>query len=449
MYTAIGKVRVLLPAGVLVGVAVVFGVPDFGHADVRGEIAQRTEQIRQLEQQIAAYQAQADAAGQQSRSLESEIAKLNANIGQIETQIRALELSMERTDLEITETEAAIMESEREKAIHHDALGEYIREYAQFDEDDLTTILLQSEDLSDFFDHLNDLERSQQQLQATIQSIRQLQEELGVKQEALRDKQEELEHLRGLEEVEQRSLAYDKSQKNAILQESKGQEERFQNLVQQGQRDIERIRQQIYYLQQSGITAEDAVKFAELAAIGAGIRPAFLLALLEVESRLGQNVGTGNWQDDMVLCYRRLGDIWYPNRRDYYYKRAATEEAAFLKITSRLGLDPNTVKVSKEPNYGCGGAMGPAQFIPSTWLAYEEDVRRITGHPVPNPWNFEDAFTASAVKLARGGASSKDRYGEDRAARAYVSGNPTCTSSICNSYSNTVLQKAAAIAQNL
>jgi membrane-bound lytic murein transglycosylase B len=130
-------------------------------------------------------------------------------------------------------------------------------------------------------------------------------------------------------------------------------------------------------------------------------------------------------------------------------QRAETEKSAFFTIVNKLGLDPDSVKVSAEPTYGCGGAMGPAQFIPSTWLAYEDEVRRITGHPVPNPWNFEDAFTASAVKLARGGATSKDRYGEDRAARAYIGGSPTCSSAICNSYANTVLQKAAAIAQNL
>ena len=39
------------------------------------------------------------------------------------------------------------------------------------------------------------------------------------------------------------------------------------------------------------MSAEDAVKYGQLAAIGAGIRPAFLLAELEQESALGSNVG--------------------------------------------------------------------------------------------------------------------------------------------------------------
>lgn len=93
--------------------------------------------------------------------------------------------------------------------------------------------------------------------------------------------------------------------------------------------------------------------------------------------------------------------------------------------------------------------MGPAQFIPSTWLGYESEVIRITGHATPNPWNFQDAFTASAVKLARGGATSKDRAGEVRAAKAYISGNPNCTSATCTNYANTILKKAADIERDL
>lgn len=93
--------------------------------------------------------------------------------------------------------------------------------------------------------------------------------------------------------------------------------------------------------------------------------------------------------------------------------------------------------------------MGPAQFIPTTWLGYEADVIRITGHNPPSPWNFQDAFTASAVKLSRGGATSKDRAGEIRAAKAYISGNPVCATATCNNYANTIQQKAALIERDL
>ncbi|HZZ99258.1 MAG TPA: hypothetical protein VFK07_00920, partial [Candidatus Paceibacterota bacterium] len=114
---------------------------------------------------------------------------------------------------------------------------------------------------------------------------------------------------------------------------------------------------------------------------------------------------------------------------------------------------PNTTPVScpqfiNGKQYGWGGAMGPAQFIPSTWMGYRDRVSQIVGHPA-NPWNIEDAFTAAAVKLAAGGATSQTTAGEVAASKAYYSGNPKCLSAPCNSYANAVQRTAAQIAQNL
>src|ERR1700741_5248621 len=130
----------------------------------------------------------------------------------------------------------------------------------------------------------------------------------------------------------------------------------------------------------------------------------------------------------MYLCYQRLANIAKTaDRRKFYLGRAETEKNAFMRITGDLGLNPDTQKVSREPSYGCGGAMGPAQFIPSTWVAYIGDVTRLTGRPLGNPWNPQDAFTAAAIKLAGGGASSKTRAGEIAAAKAYIGGSPNCS----------------------
>ena len=95
----------------------------------------------------------------------------------------------------------------------------------------------------------------------------------------------------------------------------------------------------------------------------------------------------------------RLSKI-YSYREAHYIKRAEDEKRAFYSIIDKLGLDPNSVKVSREPTYGCGGAMGPAQFIPTTWVAYEQRISDVIGHYPPNPWNLADAMAAMAVKVS-------------------------------------------------
>ena len=408
-------------------------------AAIQDEISTRQQQIEELEQQIEEYQKQIEANQSQARTLETEINRLNVQIKQIELTIRSLELSIGQTSAEISDTESKISDIESKITVHKNAIAQLLQIIYEHDKKNLTVILLSNENLSDFFTVVNNIRTNQEKLQATVNEMKQLKSDLEQRHENFEEKKSEFERLRGLEALEKRGLNQNKSTKDKILKDTKGQEKKFQELVSKSQKNIEALRSQITYLEQNGVTAEEAVKFGQLAAIATSIRPAFLIAILEVESGLGRNVGTGNWLDDMYQCYLRLKKP----------SRAETEKAAFLEIISKLGLDPNTVKVSREPNYGCGGALGPAQFLPSTWLAYEDRVAELTGHRPPNPWNIEDAFMASAIKLANGGATSKDKTGETRAAKAYISGKPTCTSRICNYYSNAVLRKAAEIEKNL
>ena len=67
--------------------------------------------------------------------------------------------------------------------------------------------------------------------------------------------------------------------------------------------------------------------------------------------------------------------------------------------------------------------MGPAQFIPTTWLLYKDLVARATGHNPPNPWIPEDAFVASAFLLRDNGAAESTYTAERRAALKYLAGS--------------------------
>lgn len=415
------------------------GLVFFAKAVVQDEIDTRNRQIEQLQKQIDDYQRQIDENGQKARTLAGEIGSLNAQINKVLLEIRSLGIAIDQTNIEANETQSQIEEAQNKLDLHRIALAQYIRILDRADQENLTQVLFKHATISNFFDNLKNLQDTQNNLRTTIISIKDLKVDLERKKDELLDKKTDLEKLKNLEQAEKRTLDQAKGQKDKLLKDTKGQEAKFQQLVKQTKQDIEKIREQVFYLRQNGVTVEDAIKFGQLAAIRVGIRPAFLIAILEVESGLGRNVGTGNWLSDMYNCYLKLGKP----------SRAEAEKSAFLAIVGKLGLNPDTVKVSREPNYGCGGALGPAQFLPTTWLAYEERVAQLTGHQPPNPWNIEDAFMASAAKLANAGATAKTRTAEMGAAKAYIGGKTTCSSRICNYYANAVLNKAKVIEQNL
>ena len=415
---------------------------------MQDEIDARNKQIEELQRQIADYQQQILDSSAKSQTLSTEIQRLNAQVGKIQLEIKSLSLSISQTNTDISLTQQSIMDTQNKISTRKMALANSLQVLYRVDQQNLTEVLIQNPRISDFFNNVKNLDDVQNSLQANIAALKELQVILEEKQNSLSSKRDELEQLKALQVSQQASLNQSKSTKNKLLQQTKGSEAKYQSLLKQSQAQLEQIKQQIYYLQQSGVTVEDEIKFGVFAAKSTAIRPAFLIAILEVESRLGKNVGTGNWNDDMYQCYLRLAKKT-PSKRDFYIKRAETEKKAFFSIIDRLGLDPNLVKVSREPSYGCGGAMGPAQFIPSTWLGYEERIRTYTGHAVPNPWNIEDAFMAAAIKLSNDGANAKTRAAEIRAAKSYLSGNANCTSSICNYYANLAQDKAAIIEQNL
>ena len=117
----------------------------------------------------------------------------------------------------------------------------------------------------------------------------------------------------------------------------------------------------------------------------------------------------------------------------------------FLNLTEKLGRDPYTTPVSCPQQAGYGGAMGPAQFIPSTWVLYENLITRALGISVADPWRARDAFMAAGFLLKDNGAKAGSYSAERDAACKYFSGSKCSKSSWAATYGSQVMSKAATI----
>lgn len=413
------------------------------NAAVQDDIDAKNRLLEEYQKQLEEYQSQAENAKSQSKTLQGEITRLNAEINQVQLEIKSLGVSINKTNLEIGVTETKIGDAENKINTHKNALGQYIKIINENDGRSLTEILLKNQSLSDFFNDLNSIQTTQDNLKTAIDDIKKLKGQLEEHQDDLEQKQNELEQAKRLQEIEKRSIDTTKAVQAKLLKDTQGKESKFQELAKKTQKDIDAIKNQIGYLIQNGISAEDAIKYGQLAAIGAGIRPAFLIAELEQESALGNNVGKCLIVDATSGATRRVtnGQI---------YKKGIhpiRDLALFLNITAELGKDPFQTPISCGSSWG--GAMGPAQFIPSTWMGYRDDVSRLTGHKPANPWSIEDAFVAAASKLAKDGASSQTRAGEIAASKRYYCGSATSRKSGCINYANSVQRLATEIAKNL
>lgn len=371
------------------------------------------KQIQEKQTEINQYQDKIEENQEAAQSLKTEIQILENQIDRIWAEISQIDLVIEKSNLDIQEIDGQIDQLETRISQQKDLLAGYIRAVAYTDQETLLEVVLKNEKFSDFFDQLNALESVQEEIQSILEAINSLKDKLSEQRGDLERERQEQCRLKSLQLVKKNSVESKQYQKEDLLDQTKGEEQRYQQLVQGAEKEINYIREQLSLLERYQITLEEAIANAIFAASQTGLRPAFLLGVLEAESRLGLNVGTGNWREDMYQCYRSLG----------YITKAEREKNAFSQICQGLGLNPDSQPVSAEPWYGCGGAMGVAQFMPTTWLAYVDRVAGITGHNPPNPWNHQDAFVAAAIKLSDAGAHQRTEISERTAYAKYLGGS--------------------------
>jgi membrane-bound lytic murein transglycosylase B len=373
-------------------------------------------ELRNIESQIAAQRKILDVARQQSSSLQRDVAILNARIKEAQLSLQARNLSIQRLSREIDGKQQTIgvlsskMERERE------SLGQLIRKTAIIDDYSIAEFALSGRNLSDFFADLDAFQSVKEQLQESSRELGEARNDTQAAKDSLEDKRSEELQLRRIQELQKKAVQDQEAEKKRILSVSKGQEAEYQRVIQSQEQSAATIRARLFNLEGAGpIPFQKAYEYATEASQKTGVRAAVILGIIATESNLGKNLGVGNWRADMA-------------QRDW---------ADFQSITSRLGLDPDAMPISARPcsaaerkrvgpgvacGYGWGGAMGPAQFIPSTWLLYEKRISAITGTNPPNPWNPRDAFMASALLMKDNGANRGTRTAERLAALRYLAG---------------------------
>lgn len=400
-------------------------------------LGQAVEERRaQLERELAAIEAQIDeqrkildARQRESVTLERDIDILNAKIERAKLSIKARTLSIGRLSGEIAEKVRFIGSLSDKITREKDSLAELIRQTHKADSFSLAEIVLGGKNLSEFFEDVDDYRAIKRALRESYRALEGDKSATEAEQALLEEKRTEETELRTLQELEKKNIERQEAEKRRIFKISKGIEAEYQKIIRARERSAAQIRAELFTLRGSAaIPFEKALLFATAAGKYTGVRPALILGVIAEESNLGENVGTGNWRVDM---------------------KAPRDTEPFLDITRRLGLNPDTAPVSKKAWYGFGGAMGPAQFIPSTWVLYEERIARATGHNPPNPWDPSDAFLAAALLLSDNGADAQTPKAERLAALRYLAGWKNAAKKAYAFYGDEVMELAEKYQQQI
>ncbi len=423
-------------------------------SDVDARKAQLQQQLDQLDAQNALLQKQVDALEGQKASLNRDISLLKAQIKQAQNDITRRNLVIQQLNTSIQQKANTLYGLSAKLQDEQASLASILREADRLGNTSLVVAALSADTLSEFFADLDQFGSIQAAMQ---QSFAQIQTDTVATQAAkveLESQQEQEVQLRDAQVLQQNQIKARQAQSQKLLADTNGQESNYQKVITANQKSAAQIRSELFQLTGSAaISFGTALDYANEASKVTGIRPAFLLAIITEESNLGQNVGKGTWLIDM-----------HPTR----------DRPVFAAITVSLGLNASTMPVSKKQWYGWGGAMGPAQFIPSTWACYagyinsitgkctnsagtgawvytqsKDRVGKLTGNTPPNPWNPEDAFVASAVYLTDNRAALQTPAAEFRAAMCYLAGCGNINNKSLQFYGNDVAALAEQYQQQI
>lgn len=354
---------------------------------------------------------------QQKNTLQSQISTIRNKITGLEYQIKQGTIMVKDLSLQIDSTQESISKTAVKIGDSQSQIIEILRLIYEEDQKNYFTILLEGS-LSDFFSNIAYLESLNYRMSDLLKSASNLKsylEEQKDKQEGEKTKLQKTIQVQSLQKSENEQ---NKKQQESYLKLTESQYQQQMKEKQDAEKKSATIKSRIFEL----LGVPDAPNFGQAYEIAkyvenvTGVRAALILAILTQESNLGKNVGQCYLKNTQTGEGVKIKTGAYSPRTMSPTRDVPPFIDLIKKINDGKSLirDPFSTPVScvvyyNGKPYGWGGAMGPAQFIPSTWgnLGYDKKVSDITGK-VADPWDIRDAFLAAGLLLKDNGAKKSE-----------------------------------------
>lgn len=403
------------------------------------ERAKLEAQLKDLEAESARIQSQLASKKGERASLERDLSIIAGKISASQNQIKKISLTINKLSGEIDNKEDRIDDLNNQIGKNKSYIINSLNELKKLDDIRAVVALSKNIPFSEVFIERGDYRAVQEGLVDNVGNLKNNKKFVEVEKEVLEDKKDESESLKKQQEAEKRKIEVAKQEKNQILTVTKGEEKQYASALAEKQKQIAAIKTRLFVLRDTGgITFDKAQTYAAAASKATGVRAALILAILKQESNLGSNVGRCYLSDSTtgyginVTSGASVAKVMNPTR----------DVPVFLTLMSGLGRDPYKTRIScPVPGIGWGGAMGPTQFIPSTWARYQPRVVALTGSG-GDPWSAYDAIFATALYLSDSGAAGGGYTAERNAACKYYSGRSCSASSAAAGYGNSVMKHA-------
>lgn len=421
-------------------------------SDAQNDRAKLEAELAQLEREIEQKQKELDNQKGQSASLSRDISVLTTKISQAKLDIQSKSLTIKKLGGEIEQKSSTIQELTEKIEREKETLAQLIRKNREIDDMPLVALLLSSDSISDIYGDVETFASIKKAIQSSVDEIKNVRGVTEQEKKNLEEKRNKETDVKVALENTKKKVEQDQANQKVLLSISKNKEAEYSKLIADRKAEAGKIRARLFELaggvQGGGIAFGDAVKYAEYASQKTGVRTAFILGILKQETNLGKNVGL------CTLADLSSGASKGVNSGTVFQNGMSPKRdiPPFIDITKNLGIDPLSTRIScpLAGVAGWGGAMGPSQFIPSTWQLFASRIANNFGVKYANPWNPEHAIMATAVYLQELGAGRGGYTAESEAACRYYSGRSCSDPKVKNAfYAKAVLSHASQMEKDI
>jgi predicted nucleic acid-binding Zn-ribbon protein len=406
------KIHIII-FGILV-VAAGFFCDDQSFVDAETSDEMTEEEKKELEEKEEEYEEKKEKYEEKLEKVQNEKSQLQNNLNSVNYSLNTTRRTIDDVLSDIKEKEsdidrhnAQIISLEGQITLYQRSLAEMMRRVYYTQHTRSLSSVVENDGTRRFMERSNDLGDVRQKVVTVVHQI-------DDAKELQKQKKKELEQLK--EEKETLLQEHKKKEATLLSQSAAVQTEIFKvdTTLAELNAKLSAVESKLSALLGDSFSTDDIVEAAKFASKKTDVRKSFLLGMLVVETDLGRFTGGCTYKES------KMGD---------------KNEDIFKRICKDLDYNYKKVKVSCPLSYGIGGAMGVAQFMPTTWAGYESKIEKYTGHSPADPWSLTDGVMAMAIKLANDGATSEK--GEYNAARRYYCGS-NIDRSVCVNYGNKV-----------
>lgn len=383
------------------------------------------------DQQSAAIAEDLTKTQQQKNTLKNQISGLKKKITNLNYQINQGTLMVKDLTIQISDTEKSIENTTLKIKEAQNQIMNILREINEQGHESSLVILIKG-NLSDFFGNLAHLESLNSKVSDLLENATNLKYYLENQRGKMDKEKGQLQKTIQVQNLQKQQNEQNKKQQDALLKLTEVQYQQQQQSKTEADKKAAAIKSRIFELLgvSNAPNFQEAYNIAQYVSSVTGVRAALIMAILTQESNLGKNVG------QCYLKNAQTGDGIKIKTGAFSPKTMSPKRdvSVFLKLIDDIN---NNKELAREAfatpvscviyyngaPYGWGGAMGPSQFIPSTWVnaGYGKKVSNITGKTA-DPWDIRDAFLATGLLLQDNGAKTS----EFNAAMKYYCGN-SCT----------------------